>query len=322
MTKTRFSLTAAATLVLSTTFLSAQSAPADAGQAAKPSPYQGVSTPPANDAITTSEQAPAAPAVVTRPAPAPAATPAPPPAAAGNPDAGIVETPLPPSTPSSKALNARGLDSSKDNTDEGIVTYVPAPANALPEGTVFRVSMLQDIEAYSTTPNTPFSAKVTLDITRNGKVIVPAGSELHGRVVYATAGNRLHGGSTLHLRADEFVLPDGTRYHVHAQVIDTQGSDTNAKGEGNIVPSAELKRNLAVLGAGAGGGAIVGAAIGGGVGAIVGSAIGAGAATTHWLLVQRSANLPASSILIFSLTDPMLLNPVQDEKTELLPQTF
>jgi hypothetical protein len=323
MTKTRLSLTAAATLVLSTTFLSAQSAPADAGQAAKPSPYQGVSVPPANDSITTSEQAPAAaPAVVNRPAPAAAPVPAPAQAAPSDPDAGIVEAPLPPAAPSSKGLDAKGLDSSKDNTDEGIVTYVPAPANALPEGTVFRVSMLQDIDAYATAPNTPFSAKVTQDIMRNGKVIVPAGSELHGRVVYATAANRLHGGSTLHLRADEFVLPDGTRYHVHAQVIDTQGSDTNAKGEGNIVPSAELKRNLAVLGAGAGGGAIVGAAIGGGVGAIVGSAIGAGAATTHWLLVQRSANLPASSVLIFSLTDPMLLNPVQDQKTELLPQTF
>jgi len=278
--------------------------------------------PPANDAITTTEQAPAAPAAATKPAPPPAAPPAPPPAATNDPDAGIVETPLPPVAPSSNALNARGFDSSKDNTDEGIVTYVPGPANALPEGTVFRISMLQDIEAYNTAPNTPFSGKVTQDIMRNGKVIVPAGSELHGRVVYATSASRLHGGSTLHLRADEFVLPDGTRYHVHAQVIDTQGSDTNAKGEGNIVPSAEVKRNLAVLGAGAGGGAIVGAAIGGGVGAIVGSAIGAGAATTHWLLVQRSANLPASSILIFSLTDPMLLNPVEDQKTELLPQTF
>jgi hypothetical protein len=182
--------------------------------------------------------------------------------------------------------------------------------------------MLQDIEAYAVTPGTPFSAKLTQDITRNGKVIVPAGSELHGKVVYATSASRLRGGSTLRLRADEFVLPDGTRYHVHAQVIDTQGSDTNAKGEGNIVPTAEVKRNLAVLGAGAGGGAIVGAVIGGGVGAAVGSAVGAGAATTHWLLVQRSANLPASSVVIFSLTDPMLLNPVQDQKTELLPQTF
>jgi hypothetical protein len=282
--------------------------------------------PPANDAITTTEQAPAAPVVATRPAPAPVVAPPPPPATS-NPDAGIVETPLPPSaaenTPhSSTALNTRNFDSSKDNTDDGIVTYVPAPANALPEGTVFRVSMLQDIEAYSTTPGTPFSAKVTQDITRNGKVIVPAGSELHGKVVYASSASRLRGGSTLRLRADEFVLPDGTRYHVHAQVIDTEGSNTNAKGEGNIVPTAEVKRNLAILGAGAGGGAIVGAAIGGGVGAIVGSAIGAGAATTHWLLAERSANLPASSVVVFSLTDPMLMNPVQDQKTELLPEKF
>jgi hypothetical protein len=327
MTKTRFSLTAAATLVLSTTFLAAQSAPADSGQ--KPSPYQGVSVPPADDAITTTDQAPAAPAAVTRPAPVPAApAPSPAPAAApSNPDAGIIETPLPPSADghaahSATALNARGLDTSKDNTDDGIVTEVLAPGNALPEGTVFRVSMLQDIEAYAVTPGTPFRAKLTQDITRNGKVIVPAGSELHGKVVYATSASRLRGGSSLRLRADEFVLPDGTRYRVHAQVIDTQGSDTNAKGEGNIVPTAEVKRNLAVLGAGAGGGAAVGAVIGGGVGAVVGSAIGAGAATTHWLLVQRSANLPASSVVIFSLTDPMLLNPVQDQKTELLPQTF
>jgi hypothetical protein len=82
--------------------------------------------------------------------------------------------------------------------------------------------MLQDIDAASTTPNTPFRGTVTQDILRNGKVVVPVGSELHGRVVYATAGRRLNGGSVIHLRPDEFVLPDGTRYHLHAQVIDTK----------------------------------------------------------------------------------------------------
>src|SRR5580692_6233448 len=92
MKKTHFSLAAAATLVLSSPFLLAQ---------AKPSPYEGVSTPPSSDAITTTEQAPATPAVVTAPAPAPAATrpaPAPAPAAQSNPDAGIIETPLPASS--------------------------------------------------------------------------------------------------------------------------------------------------------------------------------------------------------------------------------
>src|SRR5580692_5702499 len=277
----RSSLAATATpvlsLVLSSPFLLAQ---------AKPSPYEGVSVPPASDAINTTEQAPAAPVTpppaAAAPAPAPTA-PATQPAAKTNPDEGIIETPLPPSAdvyrPHNAALHGRGLDPATDNRDNGIVTYVPAPANALPSGTVFKVRMLQDIDAGSTKPNTPFKATVTEDVLRNGKVIVPVGSELHGRVVYASAGNRLNGGSVIHLRPDEFVLPDGTRYHLHAQVIDTFGSDTTVKGEGNIKANEHGKRTLVELGAATGGGAIIGAAVGGGVGAVVGTAVGAGVMT-------------------------------------------
>src|SRR3984885_13099826 len=314
MTMSRLTLAAAASLLLSTPFLLAQ---------AKPSPYEGVSTPPANDSINTTEQAPATPPPAAAPAAAPAPTPAP--AAKSNPDAGIIETPLPPSAgdymPHSSALHPRSFDASADKDDD-IVTYVPGPANALPEGTVFKVRMLQDIDAGSTTANTPFRGTVAEDVMRNGKVVVPVGSEVRGRVVYAAAGNRLNGGSVIHLRPDEFVLPDGTRYHLHAQVIDTFGSDTNVKGEGNIVANEHGKRTIAELGIGAGGGAVVGAAVGAGVGAVVGTAVGAGIVTAHWLRTNWSANLPAQSTVVFSLTDPMYLNPAQDQKTELLPQTF
>ena len=185
MKQTRFSLAATATLVLSTSMLFAQSE--------KPSPYQGVSEPPANDMITPTEQAPAtapvmAAPVVQAPAAAPVQTPAPAPAPAvsNNPDAGIIETPLPPSaseyTPNAdaKGLRARSAeanyDGANDNRDGGIVTYVPGPANALPEGTVFKVRMLQDIDAGTVTPGTPFRAQVTQDIERNGKIVVPVGS--------------------------------------------------------------------------------------------------------------------------------------------------
>jgi hypothetical protein len=312
MKTSRVTLAATASLLLSTPFLLAQ---------AKPSPYEGVSTPPANDSINTTEQAPATPAA------APAAAAAPAPAAKSNPDAGIIETPLPPSAgdymPHSAALHPRGFDASADKgNDDDIVTYVPAPANALPPGTVFRVRMLQDIDAGATTANTPFRGTVAEDVIRNGKVVIPVGSEVRGRVVYAAAGNRFNGGSVIHLRPDEFVLPDGTRYHLHAQVIDTFGSDTTVKGEGNIKANEHGKRTLVELGAATGGGAIIGAAVGGGVGAVVGTAIGAGVMTAHWLRTNWSANLPAQSTVVFSLTDAMFLNPVQDQKTELLPQTF
>jgi hypothetical protein len=323
MKTSRVTLAAAASLLLSTPFLLAQ---------AKPSPYEGVSAPPANDSINTTEQAPATPPAAVAPATAAAVAPAPAPAAApaaaakDNPDSGIVETPLPASAgdymPHSAALHSRSLDASAGKGDDDIVTYVPAPANAIPAGTVFKVRMLQDIDAGSTTANTPFRGTVAEDVMRNGKVVIPVGSEVRGRVVYAAAGNRLNGGSVIHLRPDEFVLPDGTRYHLHAQVIDTFGSDTTVKGEGNIKANEHGKRTLVELGAATGGGAIIGAAVGGGVGAVVGTAIGAGVMTAHWLRTNWSANLPAQSTVVFSLTDAMFLNPVQDQKTELLPQTF
>jgi len=55
---------------------------------------------------------------------------------------------------------------------------------------------------------------------------------------------------------------------------------------------------------------------------LVAFSLGAGVVTAHWLRTNWSANLPADSTVVFSMTDPMLLNPVQDQKTELLPQTF
>src|SRR6202789_141823 len=303
MKNTRVSLATVATLILSSPFLLAQ---------AKPSPYEGVSQPPANDAITTTAQAPAAAPTT---APAQSAAPAPAPAAKNNPDAGIVET-----APAAGPLQRRSAEALTDNTEAGIVTTVPTPANALPEGTIFRVRVMDDIDAASSKTGTPFRAQLTQDILRNGKVVVPVGSELHGRVIYATAGNHLNGGSVLHLRPDEFILPDGTRYHLHAEVIDTIGSNTKTKG--NIVADQHGKRTVAELGMGAGSGAILGAVVGGGVGAVVGTAVGAGVVTAHWLLTNWAADLPADSTVVFSLTDPMLLNPAQDQKTELLPQTF
>ena len=324
------SLAVAATLVLSSSLM-AQSAPK--GPVAKPSPYEGVSAPPVSDAIMTTEQEPVV-APVVPPVVAPLVT-APPvaavtpltsavPANSSNPDAGIIETALPEETPTyapnAITLHRRSADVHDGDPDEGIVTYVQGPANALPEGTVFRVRMLQEINANNTSAGTPFRAALTQDILRNGKVVVPEGSELHGRVINVTTGKHISGGSILHLRPDEFVLPDGTRYHLHAQVIDTDGSDTKAKGEGDIAANEHGKRSVAELGMGAGSGAIVGAVVGGGVGAVVGTAVGAGVVTAHWLLTNWSADLPASSVVVFSLTDPMYLSQAQVQKSELLPQ--
>lgn len=272
------------------------------GQTAKPSPYQGVSTPPANDAIVTNDE-PAAQSSVAPVNPAPSA-PAPSPAQTAAPS--TVSSSAPELTPRASAANTASA-----NPDADIVTYVPGPANALPEGTIFRVRLQQNILASQVAPGTPFSAKLRQDLVHNGRIVVPMGSELRGKIVYATHGRRISGSSVIHLRADEFVLPDGTRYHLHAIVIDTQGSDTKATGEGNIAPKSHVKRELAEVAISTGGGALIGAAAGP-TGAAVGSAVGAGVMGAHVLLAKQAVDLPQESTLVFSLTEPMFLTATRD----------
>jgi hypothetical protein len=273
-------------------------------QLEKPSPYQGLSTPPSDDIITTSEEPPA------QLPPAPAR-----PVAQSKPAVSIVKAAPPASpvpAPELKARPSGAYDVTPADPDAEIVTSVPAPPNALPGGTVFRVHMLQEVMASDTAPGTPFRARLSQDLVHDGHIVVPMGSELLGKVIYTTYGRRISGQSVIHLRADEFILPDGTRYHLHAQVIDTLGSNTKPTGEGNIAYKSSGKRDLAVIAAGSGGGAIMGAALGGPAGAAVGTAVGAGIMGTHWLLANHSADLPLESTVVFSLTDPMFLTPTRD----------
>jgi hypothetical protein len=278
-------------------------------------PYQGVSAPPADEKITTtSEEAPAQPAPVAAPTPAAAVAPAAvaPAVAAGPPSPELsADDADDDDQPARPALKSRS-NLAENSAEDGIVTYVPGPANALPEGTVFRVHMLQEISAESALPGTPFRAKLLEDLTHNGRVVVPVGSELRGKIVRASSGRRIAGSSVIHLRPEEFILPDGTHYRLDAQVIDTQGSNTKATGEGNIVPMSGAQRTLTDLAVTSGGGAIFGASLGGPVGAAVGSAIDAGVVTGAWLFENRSADISEESTIIFSLTDPMFLTPVHD----------
>ncbi len=288
-------------------------APAD--KIAKPSPYQGVSKPPADDTITVSEEPPAQSGPVAQPAPPPAAA-----AAAPSPGAAAMAPPSPElaadendseDESAAPALKSRSNLASNGAAD-GIVTYVPGPANALPEGTIFRVRMLQEISAETAIPGTPFRATLLEELKHNGRVVVPVGSELRGSITRASTSRRITGSSVIHLRPEQFILPDGTHYRLQAQVIDTQGSHTKSSGEGNIVPKGGAQRTLTDLAVTSGGGAIVGASLAGPVGAAVGSAVGAGVVTGVWLFQNRAADIDESSTVIFSLTDPMFLVPAHD----------
>lgn len=293
--------------------------PAGFAQQAAQTPYQGVSNPPADDSIVTSPDQPA-PAPAAKPSPSipaaqttPASSTNPTPAPVTNPDEGIVTSLPSNSAPPAPAAAAKLETRSSYNPDADIVGYVPSANNELAEGTNIRARLMDTLSTKETNAGSAFKAQVAADVYKNGRVIIPAGSELRGRVVSVTQGHHFGPQATLRLRPDVVILPDGTAYHLYGQVVGSQAPRTRTDSEGGIQPSSNLKKDALEYGVGAGSGAIVGAKFGGPTGALVGSLVGAGVITTHLLLQHpQIAEVPKGAIVTFSLTEPMDLLPTRN----------
>lgn len=291
------------------------------GQQAAPDQYSGVSKPPSDDTIVANaDMQPAAQPAVAKPSPAtpavatpvaPAATPAVPPAAgnnAFNPDDDIVS-----SVPAQDAPITPTAQLQTRNPDAGIVTYIPSSANELAEGTNIRVRMTTPLSTRDTTAGSEFKGEVTTAVFKDGRIIIPPGSVLKGRVVSVRQGHHFTGAATLHLRPDMILLPDGTAYHLYAQVIQSQAPGTRTDSEGGIEPSSHWKKDTVEYGAAVGVGAVVGAQLAGPHGALVGMGVGAGVVTAHLLMKHPDAAIvPEGSVVTFSLSEPMELTPTRN----------
>src|SRR5271155_786156 len=106
----------------------------------------------------------------------------------------------------------------EDPRDAMIVVDVPEREGELREGTLLKTKMLNTISTSTTTQGSRFTAELTEPIERNGRVIIPVGSIVEGRVTEVRGGRRISGGAALHLETSDVTLPDGTHYVVHAQV--------------------------------------------------------------------------------------------------------
>lgn len=283
----------------------------------------GVSTPPAAEITTTSEDSPEHPVLKPRDAKPSAAVPAAPASqvvygpyvpyrapgtaapsqvnkAAFDPDANIVTE----TTPDTPVVDTANLDAN-------IVTSVPEREGEIREGTLLKARINQNLSTTSTLEGSQFTASLTEPILKDGRVILPIGSLVEGAITQVRSGRRISGRAALHLEARNVTLPDGTHYVIHAQLIDTDRYDhSSVTSEGTLVRRDHPKKTLAAMSVATGGAAAAGAMIGGGVGALVGAGIGAGASTILWLKQDRQEALPKDSLLIFSLTTPMILKPL------------
>jgi len=162
----------------------------------------------------------------------------------------------------------------------------------VPADTVLSVVLDQTISSKTTHSGERFSATVEAPVEVEGKVAIPKGARAEGIVKEAKAAGRFKGGAVLALTLTS-VTVNGKDYE-----IETSAPTMASKGKG--------KRTAAMVGGGAGGGALIGGLAGGGKGAVIGGLIGAAAGTGGaGLTGNRDITLPAETALNFKLLQPM-----------------
>ena len=249
------------------------------------------------------------------PAPAAVATPAPAPMPATTPELHAREVPADPllapvQTEPVHPVNPELMVTDDDPTS-GVVTEVPSGPNELPIATMLHAQLAQTISTRETAAGTRFTAMLTADVMKHGRVMIPAGSTISGRITQVHSGRRVTGPAAIRLQPDIVKLPNGMAYELEADVIDLEhfrGAHVNA--EGAIIGNGDAKFNTATFGATTGSGALIGAAVGGGVGAVVGAGIGAGVGTVIWLQRDHQETLASGTGIVFSLNHPLEITPL------------
>ena len=170
-------------------------------------------------------------------------------------------------------------------------TPPPQPL-VVPAGTPISVVLDQAVGSKISSSGQQFSATVSQPVEVDGQVVIPHHARATGIVRQAKPAGRFKGGAVLQLTLTSVEI-NGTSHR-----IQTTSSTHASKGKG--------KRTAALVGGGAGAGAIIGALAGGGKGAAIGAAAGAGAGTAGaGLSGDRDITLPAETPLTFKLVEPL-----------------
>lgn len=159
----------------------------------------------------------------------------------------------------------------------------------VPAGTAIQVSLDDPLSSATARIEDRVSTRVVQDVRIEGRVAIPAGTQLRGIVRDVESARRPSKSGRLELSFDALFV-DGQRYDLLARVtqVDQGGSDTAKKaGIGAVV------------------GAVVGGLLGGKDGAIAGVLIGGGGAVAG--TKGEDVELPAGSVLTIRLERAVVL---------------
>lgn len=162
----------------------------------------------------------------------------------------------------------------------------------IPAGTEFTVRTLDRISSEDARSGERFAAILDTDIYENGKVVIPANSEVTGKLVSVQQAGKIGGRAEMVLELESINIRGVQR--------DLRTSKLAMHGE------SSAKEDTAKIGGGAALGAVLGAITGGKKGAIIGATVGAGAGTVAVVTGRgKPLRIGPESRLHFRLEQPL-----------------
>lgn len=175
----------------------------------------------------------------------------------------------------------------------------PAAPMTVDAGTVFAVEFLETLSSASSRPGETFRARVTRDIRQDGRIAIPAGSEVVGEVTEAVPLRKVGGRAKLAVRFTDLVLPTGTSAPIEASFVEQGRSETG--------------RDAATIGGAAAGGAVLGRVLNKGdrskgavIGAILGAVIGTAVASRT---PGEEVTIPEGALVDLKLDEAVEIRP-------------
>ena len=143
------------------------------------------------------------------------------------------------------------------------------PKFSVPDDVALRVRLDDTLTSVDSEVGDPFSATVV----EQGDY---QGARVYGHIAQIDMSGRIKGHTSMMLRFDRLVMPDGRRAPIHAEIVELYHAPSGEKVdvEGAIESGGRGRKSVEHTVIGAGAGALLGGIFGGGKGAGIGSVIG------------------------------------------------
>jgi hypothetical protein len=171
---------------------------------------------------------------------------------------------------------------------------------AVPQDTALRIRLDDTLTSTDSEVGDPFSGTVVDEGEYRS-------ARVYGHITEIDMSGRVKGHTSMMLRFDRLVMPDGRRTPIHAEIVELYHAPSGEKVdvEGSIESGGRGRKGFEHTAIGAGAGALLGGIFGGGQGAGIGSIIGgAGGLGTTAFRGHQKITLKSGQEMLIRITSP------------------